>query len=58
MLYKMLVEFFLTNILFARMTGSGSTIIGYFLRKKDAIYGTKYLKKKYNKCWCIISKTI
>ena len=46
------------NILFARMTGSGSTIIGYFLRKKDAIYGTKYLKKKYNKCWCIISKTI
>ena len=24
----------LPNILFARMTGSGSTIIGYFLRKK------------------------
>ena len=34
------------NISFARMTGSGSTIIGYFERRKDAIYGTKYLKKK------------
>ena len=46
------------NISFARMTGSGSTIIGYFLSKKDAIYGTKYLKKKYNNYWCILSKTI
>ena len=46
------------NISFARMTGSGSTIIGYFERRKDAIYGTKYLKKKYNKYWCILSKTI
>ena len=46
------------NISFARMTGSGSTIIGYFLKRKDAIYGTKYLKKKYNNYWCILSKTI
>ena len=46
------------NISFARMTGSGSTIIGYFERRKDAIYGTKYLKKKYNNYWCILSKTI
>jgi len=46
------------NISFARMTGSGSAIIGYFERRKDAIYGTKYLKKKYNNYWCILSKTI
>ena len=48
----------LPNILFARMTGSGSTIIGYFLRKKDAYNGTKLLKKKYKKYWCVQSKTI
>ena len=48
----------LPNILFARMTGSGSTIIGYFLSKKDAYNGTKLLKKKYKKYWCVQSKTI
>lgn len=48
----------LPNILFARMTGSGSTIIGYFLRKKDAYNGKKLLKKKYKKYWCVQSKTI
>ncbi|MBH00805.1 MAG: 4-(cytidine 5'-diphospho)-2-C-methyl-D-erythritol kinase [Candidatus Pelagibacter sp.] len=48
----------LQNIHFARMTGSGSVIIAYFLRKKDAMTGTKYLKKKYKNYWCILSKTI
>ena len=46
------------NIYFARMTGSGSSIIGYFLNKKDALNGTKLLKKKYKNYWCISSKTI
>ena len=46
------------NIIFARMTGSGSTIVGYFLRKKDVLNGVKILKKKYKNCWCIASKTI
>ena len=48
----------LPNIYFARMTGSGSTIIGYFKRKKDALYGTKLLRKKYKNYWCIFTKTI
>ncbi len=46
------------NIYFARMTGSGSSIIGYFLNKKDALSGTKLLKNKYKNYWCISSKTI
>ena len=48
----------LRNIEFARMTGSGSTIIGYFSSKKDAINGTKILRKKFKNYWCIFSKTI
>ncbi len=46
------------DILFVRMTGSGSTIIGYFISKKAAINAGKILKKKYQKYWCILSKTI
>ena len=46
------------NIIFARMTGSGSTIVGYFLKKNDVLNGMKILKKKYKNCWCIASKTI
>ena len=48
----------LPNISFARMTGSGSTFIGYFSKNIDALRGTKLLKKKYKNCWCISSKTI
>ena len=48
----------LKNILFARMTGSGSALVAYFLTKKDALNGTKLIKKKYKKHWCISSKTI
>ena len=48
----------LPNIFSARMTGSGSTIIGYFLTKKDALKGAKIIKKKYKKYWCILSRTI
>jgi len=48
----------LDNILFARMTGSGSTMVGYFTSKKSALNAVKILKKKYKNCWCILSKTI
>ncbi len=48
----------LPNIRFARMTGSGSCIVGYFLLKNDAVNAAKLLKKKYKNYWCIISKTI
>ncbi len=48
----------LDKIFFARMTGSGSTIVGYFKSKKAAINAKKILKKKYKNYWCILSKTI
>ena len=48
----------LPNILFVRMTGSGSTLVGYFAKEKDALHGTNIIKKKYKKYWCISSKTI
>ena len=48
----------LDNIYFANMTGSGSTIIGYFLTKNAAIKAQKKLKNKYKNYWCIYSKTI
>ncbi len=48
----------LPNIDFARMTGSGSVIIGYFRKKIDALHGAKLIKKKYKNYWCIVSKTI
>ncbi len=46
------------NILFVRMTGSGSTIIGYFNSKKAALNGRKIIKKNYKNYWCNLSKTI
>ena len=48
----------LPNIQFARMTGSGSSIVGYFLSKNSAINAEKLFKKKYKNYWCITSKTI
>ena len=48
----------LDKILFVNMTGSGSTIVGYFILKKNALNAFKILKKKYKKYWCILSKTI
>ena len=51
-LYKM------PNIKFARMTGSGSTIVGYFSTKKHSLTALKIIKKKYKNYWCICAKTI
>ncbi len=48
----------LPNILFVRMTGSGSSILGYFLSENSAINASKIFKKKYKNYWCITSKTI
>ena len=48
----------LDDILFVNMTGSGSTLVGYFNSKKKALNGQKVLKKKYKNYWCILSKTI
>ena len=46
------------KILFARMSGSGSTMICYFNSKKAALNARKILKKKYKYYWCNLSKTI
>ena len=48
----------LPNVSFVRMTGSGSSIVGYFLLKNEAINAVKLFKKKYKNYWCITSKTI
>ena len=48
----------LDNILFTNMTGSGSTIVGYFVTKKAGLNAIKKLNKKYKNYWCILSKTI
>jgi len=48
----------LDKILFVNMTGSGSTIVGYFITKKTALNAIKIFNKKYKNYWCILSKTI
>ena len=48
----------LPNISLVRMTGSGSSIVGYFLSKNSTINAAKLFKKKYKNYWCITSKTI
>ena len=48
----------LSNIIFARMSGSGSSILAYFYSKKAAEIARKEFKKKFNDYWCITSKTI
>tara|TARA_B100000745_G_C20120917_1_gene383771 strand:+ start:549 stop:1397 length:849 start_codon:yes stop_codon:yes gene_type:complete len=46
------------NIRFVRMTGSGSSILGYFSTKNASINAAKLFRKKYKNYWCITSKTI
>ena len=46
------------DVLFVRMTGSGSTIIGYFNSKKTALNARKIIQKNYKNYWCNLSKTI
>ena len=46
------------NILFVRMSGSGSSLVGYFDSKKTSINAAKVLQNKFKNYWCISSKTI
>ena len=48
----------LPNVQFVRMTGSGSSLIGYFNSKKASLNAVKILKRKHRNYWCILSKTI
>ena len=48
----------LPNVTFARMSGSGSSIVAYFHSKKACESAKKEFKKKFNSIWCITSKTI
>ena len=43
---------------YVRMTGSGSTIVGYFKSIKAALNAKKLLRKNYKNYWCNLSKTI
>ena len=46
------------DIIFVRMSGSGSSIIAYFYSKKACRIALKQFKKEFNSYWCIESKTI
>ncbi len=48
----------LPNIVFVRMTGSGSAIVAYFQSKERCDFAKKQFTKKYKNYWCIASKTI
>ena len=46
------------NNLFVRMSGSGSSIVAYFLSKGACNNAYRQFKRKFNSHWCIVSKTI
>jgi len=48
----------MSNIMFVRMSGSGSTIIAYFDSKRACGNAYSQFKRKFSSHWCIISKTI
>ena len=48
----------LSNVIFVRMSGSGSSILAYFYSKKATEIARKEFRKKFNNYWCITSKTI
>ncbi|MDB9700146.1 4-(cytidine 5'-diphospho)-2-C-methyl-D-erythritol kinase [Candidatus Pelagibacter sp.] len=48
----------LPNALFARMSGSGSSIVAYFHSKKACKKAYNQYKRKFTRHWCIESKTI
>ena len=55
------LKFFLSNlpnVVFARMTGTGSAIVAYFKSKKTVKNAEKIFKSKYKSYWYIVSKTI
>ena len=48
----------LPNIVFTRMTGSGSALVAYFKSKKAANNAARIFRRKYKNYWYIVSKTI
>jgi len=46
------------NNIFARMSGSGSSIVAYFHSKRACCKAYWQFKRKFNSHWCITSKTI
>jgi 4-diphosphocytidyl-2-C-methyl-D-erythritol kinase len=55
------IKLFLTNLsnsIFVRMSGSGSSIVAYFHSKRACNNALKQFKREFNSHWCIASKTI
>ena len=48
----------ISNLIFVRMSGSGSSIVAYFHSEKACNIALKQFKRNFNSCWCITSKTI
>ena len=46
------------NVVFVRMSGSGSSIMAYFHSKRTCSNAYKQFKRKFNSDWCVESKTI
>ncbi len=46
------------NCIFSRMTGSGSTCVGYFNKLKSVKKAKKNIRKEFPSYWCEIAKTI
>jgi 4-diphosphocytidyl-2-C-methyl-D-erythritol kinase len=46
------------NNIFARMSGSGSSIVAYFHSREACSNAYRQFKRKFNSHWCIVSKTI
>ena len=57
---KKLIFFLATlpDLIFVRMTGSGSTIVAYFESKKALDIASRIFKRQYSNYWSIKSKTI
>ena len=46
------------NVIFCRMSGSGSTMVSYFNSKEATVIASRAFKRKFKNYWCITSKTI
>ena len=55
------IKLFLSNMsnnMFVRMSGSGSSIVAYFESKRACGNAYSQFKRKFSSHWCIVSKTI
>ena len=55
------IKLFLENLpktVFVRMTGSGSSLVAYYLSKERCDNAKKQFNSKYRNYWCVTSKTI